>query len=141
MKELFLILLFSKTVLLTPVPIDLYGQLDLIPERPLEAITSGASIQIDVSSRISWDGEDIFDFRQKLSDIFPPGTIEAELKGSHDEKVILVYTGHTEFNDESVRLLLYAEPGVPLDVEFEKVSIKSSIRFEGVRIFWKNFRS
>ena len=49
MKEFLLIFLFSKMVLLTPDPVDLYGEKDIYPKDPLTAITSGASIEVDVT--------------------------------------------------------------------------------------------
>jgi len=53
MKNLLLILFFSKIVLLTPAPIQLTDTwLELSPDKPIEAITSGASIYIDITSSI-----------------------------------------------------------------------------------------
>ena len=46
-----LILFFSKMVLLTPSPITLSENwIEIIPEKPLIAITGGAAIYVDVSS-------------------------------------------------------------------------------------------
>lgn len=141
MKTLFLILLFSKVVLLTPEPITVNGKYELVLKDPIEAITSGAGIQIDVSSQISWDGDDILDFRKQLSEKYPPGTITAELVSTSGERVVLTYTGYTAFNDESARLLLNAEPGMPINVEFDKLIVQTSIELEAIKIFWKNYRS
>ena len=140
MKDFFLILLFSKTVLLTPDPINLHGRLELVPDKPIEAITSGASIQVDVSSMAAWnDKEDILVFRKKLSDLFPPGTIKAELVGE-SKAVTLSYQGNHQFNRDNVILTLYADNGIPTGVEFTKVIIESSIELNGIKIYWKNYK-
>ncbi len=52
MKKLILIMLFGKTVVLTPEPVTLEGRMELVPDEPLNVVTSGAHIQIDVSSMV-----------------------------------------------------------------------------------------
>jgi len=141
MKEFLLILLFGKSVLLTPVPVVLHGSMELQPEAPIEAITSGASIQIDVSSIVSWDTkEGILEFRQRLKKQFPPGSIKAELFGDGNKKTTLTYKGNHLFNKDSVMLSLYGDNGVPTDVEFKKVILTSSIELKGVKVLWKNHK-
>ena len=140
MKEFFLILLFSKTILLTPDPISLHGRLELVPDKPIKAITSGASIQIDVSSLINKDEkEGILAFRKRLLAMFPPKTISARLVGE-DAEVVLQYDGGHSFNKDSVWLELYVESGIQTDIEFKRVVIESSIKLNGVKILWKNYR-
>jgi len=140
MKEFFLILFFSKTVLLTPDPINLHGRLELVPDKPIEAITSGASIQVDVSSTAAWNGkEDILVFRKKLSDLFPPGAIKAKLVGKGKE-VTLSYQGNYQFNKDNVMLSLCADNGIPTGVEFTKVIIESSIDLNRIKVYWKNYK-
>ena len=57
-KVLLMILLFGKTVLLTPTPIDLSNNwTTIIPKKPLKAITDGANIEIDVTSLIPLDAK------------------------------------------------------------------------------------
>lgn len=141
MNEFFLILFFSKTVLLTPDLINLHGRLELVPDRPIEAITSGASIQIDVSSMVAWDGkEDILIFRKKLSEHFPPGTITAQLIGKDNKEVTLSYQGNHLFNKNNVMLSLYAGNGMPTDIEFTKVIIESNIKLLGIKVIWINYK-
>lgn len=140
MKDFFLILLFSKTVLLTPDPINLHGRLELVPDKPIEAITSGASIQLDVSSMAAWNGkEDILAFRKRLSDLFPSGTIKAKLVGNGEE-VTLSYQGNHQFNKDNVMLSLYTDDGIPTGVEFTKVIIESSIKLNRIKVYWKNYK-
>ncbi len=140
MKEFFLILLFSKTILLTPDPINLHGRLELVPDKSIRAITSGASVQIDVSSLINKDeNEGILAFRKRLLGMFPPKTISAKLLGE-DAGVVLQYDGGYSFNKDGVWLGLYAENGIPTDIEFKRVVIESSIKLNGIKILWKNYR-
>lgn len=141
MKELFLILFFSQTVLLTPEPVDLDGIMKLTPEKPLEAITHGASLQIDVSSMIAWrEKENILSFRSRLTALFPPGSIEAELIGKDNESILLHYEGEHQFNRNSVMLSLYADDRVPTNLEFKQVILKSYIELKGVQVYWKNYK-
>lgn len=141
MKEFFLILLFSKTVLLTPEPVDLDGRIELAPDTPIEAITPGASIEIDVTPVIAWSGkEDITSFDKRLSDHFPPGGITATLVADGHENVALSYRGHHRFNGKRVVLSLDADHGVPPGVKFNRVIIQSNIKLEGVRVYWRNYK-
>ena len=141
MKEFFLILFFSKTLLLTPDPINLHGRLELVPDKPIEAITSGASIQVDVSSMATrnWK-EDILVFREKLSDLFPRSTIKAKLVGKDNKEVTLSYQGGHQFNKDIAMLSLHAHNGMPTGIEFTKVIIESSIKLNGIKVFWKNYK-
>ena len=73
MKEFFLILFFSKSILLTPTPVTLEGIVSLVPEEPISAITTGASVEIDISSIIvKGQNEGIVEFRERLKKIFHP---------------------------------------------------------------------
>ena len=142
MKEFFLILFFARMVLLTPEPVDLHGQLVLTPAKSLEAITPGASIQIDVSSLIKWgEKEDILAFRKRLEGRFPSGGIGARLIGRDSQEVVLRYEGNHQFNESSVMLSLYADEGVPTNIEFTKVILESDVELKGVRVFWKNYKN
>ena len=140
MKEFFLILFFGKAVLLTPVPIDLHGRVEMVPPEPIKAITSGASIEIDVSSKITWDGkENILDFRKRVAELFPSGTITASLVRPDSSELALVYEGFYSISKDDVRLSLYAPNGVPTGIEFTKVIVDSTIELNGIQIIWKNY--
>ncbi len=141
MKTFFILLFFSKVILLTPDPIILDGVVTFVPEKPLTAITTGASIQIDISSIIIKDKiEGIEEFRQRVKNKFPPHAIEAKLIQKNGDELLLSHTGGCLFNHESTRLSLYPESGVPTDMEFVKVVVKSKIKMEGVTIHWKNHK-
>lgn len=139
--EFLSILFFAKTVLLTPVPIDLYGDLDMRLRTPLTAITSGASIEVSVSSMILIrEKEGILEFRRRVKSAFPPGAIEAKLIGNDGREVKLRYEGHFAFSHDAVELALTANSGVPENVEFERVVVTSHIKLESVLVSWKNHK-
>lgn len=141
MKEFFLILFLGKSVLLTPTPVTLENTLILEPKEPISAVTSGASLEVDVSNIVKKPKEEqIFEFRQRGEKLFPPHIIKAYLVQENGEKVVLSYTGGHLFNDESTRLSLYAKSGVPLDKEFIKVEVISKVKIEGVTVHWKNYK-
>lgn len=138
MKEFFLILFFSKVVALTPQPVDILGTLEIRPVEPLKAITSGASIEIEVSHLLG-DVEGIVEREHKIKELFPAWTIKAELHSSRHKPIALHYEGNFAWSNESTWLILSGVPGLPTGVEFDKVVVKSQIRLAGVRVSWKNY--
>jgi hypothetical protein len=80
LKTFLLILIFGKSITLTPYFIDIDKNYTIELEESISAITSGASINIDVFGNVRYkEGIDISDFRQKVRDLYPPYTIEAIL--------------------------------------------------------------
>lgn len=139
--EFLSILFFAKTVLLTPVPIDLFGDLDMRLRTPLTAITSGASVQVNVSSMISKpEKEGILEFGRRVESAFPPGTLEAKLTGKDGQEVRLRYVGKYAYSSDAVVLLLTADNGVPKNVEFERIVVTSHIKLKSVLVSWKNYK-
>lgn len=141
MKVFLLILFFSKTLLLTPDSVNFIGELELIPKEPLTAITSGASLQVDVSNfakGINIKEKGIVESRKLLKELIPEGSVNAILY-SKDLEVPLNDNGFTLSNDGAT-LVLSTKTGVPVDVEFVKVKISSQIQFNDIKIFWKNFK-
>lgn len=142
MKELFLILFFSKTVLLTPVPVNISGEVVIRPEKPLEAITSGASLDIDVIDfigRIKINEAGIFEIREIIKKKIPEGSVTATLHNSQGEKILLNKSGISKAKDVA-RLSLYADSGIPTNMAFNKITITSSTELRGVQVYWKNFK-
>lgn len=139
MLDFFRILFFAKTVLLTPDPINVLGDIDLRPSEPLTAITTGASIEIDVSSMIKKpQQEGIVEFRRRVAEAFPPGSINAKLLGKDNRQVTLWYDGGVAFAKDAIFLGLYAGDGVPIDAEFDRVKLTSRVQLKSVRVSWRN---
>lgn len=140
MKELLRILFFSKTILLTPHPIDLHGRIELIPDEPIEAITNGAGIEVDVSSMIAWKNhENIMLFKRRLLSLFPPETISVKLIGENAE-LEMYYDGSYSFNENIVILYVEAKNGVPVGVKYNKVVVSSGVKLKHIKVYWRNYK-
>jgi hypothetical protein len=141
MKEFLLILFLGKSVILTPSPVTLENIVTLEPDEPISAVTTGASLEIDVSNiLIKPKEEGIPEFTERVEKLFPPYTISASLMQADGKEVVLIYTGGHSYNHESTRLSLYSEDGVPTDQEFAKVVIITKAKIEGVTVHWKNYK-
>lgn len=142
MKEFFLILFFSKTILLTPVPVNISGEMVIRPEKLLEAITPGASLEIDVSDftgRMKMKEMGILEVKEILKEKIPEGSVRATLYGSKGEKVVLNESGFSITND-GAKLTLFADSGIPTNMAFNKITITSNTELRGVKVYWKNFK-
>lgn len=142
MKEFLLILFFSKMVLLTPDSVDLYGEKDIYPKVPLTAITSGASIEVDVTDfvgGIEIKKVGIVEARKLLEEKIPEGSVKCVLYSSAGDRIYLNDTGYSLSNN-AARLTLSASSGVPPNIEFNKVIITSRINLKGVKVYWKNYK-
>lgn len=141
MIDFFLIVFFSKTILLTPNDIDLKSGIDYVRtlEEPISAITQGASVQIDVSKMIpTKENIGIVERRSLAKEVFPDGVvIEAKLTGKNGE-VSLQYEGNVIVGNNMVRLKL-SNVHIPTSVEYDKISLRSSVKLDKVRVYWKNY--
>ncbi len=141
MKVFFLILFLGKSVLLTPTPVILENTLVLVPKEPISAVTSGASLEIDVSSIVMKSKEErTVEFRARVKKLFPPHTIKANLVQKNGEKIPLIYAGYFSFNNKGTWLSLSSESGVPTGKEFITVEVISKIKIEDVTIHWRNYK-
>jgi hypothetical protein len=141
MKEFFLILFFGKAVLLTPVPIDINASLVLEFDEPVSAVTPGASVLIDVSAMLTaQDREHIQNSGERVSKLFPDGSITAQLTGTEGASILLTFDGGFLIGDDAIELALNAQGGVPTDLEFKRMVIESTVELKGVSISWKNYK-
>lgn len=135
------ILIFSKTVLLTTNPVAFVGEYEIHPEQPVTAITSGASLQIDLSdhaSGISIREKGILEARKLLRELVPEGGVEAMLYG--EENSVLLDDTNFSLSNDGATLILSSKEGVPVDVEFQTIRISSRIELRNIEIYWKNFK-
>ena len=140
MKELFLALFFSKIVLLTEQPIDLVGTTELKLGSPVSAISSGASIEIEISQLLDEKIVRDIDIRSiglAVSEMFPSGAVRAELIHS-EGTTSLTHTGGEIVAEGSVRLRLHGV--VPLSTEFGSISIMTNAPIPQALVYWKNYR-
>lgn len=141
MFDFILILFLSKTVLLTPEFIDINSNeksyvINL--KKPINAITSGASIQVDITEMLPKSiKRDIIKTRKSVSNMFPDGSMEAILSTDKGD-ISLRYEGGSLIGNDGVRLALYGEE-MPTDIDFNVVTLKSNVNLEKVKIYWKNY--
>ncbi len=138
LKTFFLILFLSKSVILTPDPISVGdGEVELSLGENISAITTGATLQIDVSTMIDLDSKSgVVQIRKVAEAQFPSGTISAILVNDENSMIPLTYFGGILVNDGSVRLSL--EGKIPLETEWNKVVLKSDLELREVSIVWLN---
>lgn len=134
MKIFLLILFFSKFILLTPVPISLSEEWVFVaPDKPITAITGGASIRIDISNYIN----DKMSFEEVKSK-FPNGSIKGKLI-SDNGTIIELENKYSSHNQNQVMLILDANEPIPLKVKFTKVALKSLQPIEKINVYWRNY--
>jgi len=135
MKNLFLIIFFGKLILLTNSPISINTSWhDVYFSEPVNAITSGASILIDVSKLIPPENG-----LAALRGQFPTGTVEAILYTDSGKELLLAHKGYY-WSKKECMLALYRQGGMPTDLKFTRLKIKSSIPLNNVKVLWKNYQ-
>lgn len=107
---------------------------------PISAITTGAAIQIDVSEMVLTGGQkmNLLETRRTVSDMFSKGSIEAALIAGN-KRIMLTYQGGTLVNNDSARLVLSGNED-PIGVDFSAIVIKTDVKLERVKIYWKNYK-
>jgi hypothetical protein len=141
MLEFLRILFFGHVVLITPQPVDLYGTVEFSLEEPVAAITTGATLEVDVSSMIAKPREEpIAAFRQRVDAMFARGAIEATLFGANDVSVHMQYNGNHAYSDTGVTLLLESADDVPTGVEFTRLEVSSQMTLKSVTLSWRNYK-
>jgi hypothetical protein len=135
-----ILLLFSKYILLTPdfINIDSNAPYTLNLTNSINAISSGASIVVDVSKMIpNSNHHDFIDNINAFYNMFPIGSIEATLI-AENITVKVTYLGNTAIGKKDVRLVLSGD-AIPTGVDFNSISIKTSIKLNQVKVYWRNF--
>ncbi|WP_198411339.1 hypothetical protein [Marinimicrobium alkaliphilum] len=135
-------MLFGTTVLLTPEPMDIVdGGIEIDLDKPISAITSGAALYLDVSSMRPPEVNDILETRSWVDETFSSGFVSVNLfSASGKEDLELSYRGSSSWGKEVVYLMLTARSGVPVGVEYDRLTLKTDIDIHDVRIIWKNYR-
>ena len=140
MYDFLMILFFSKVVLLTPEPVDINSNekgYEINLKEPINAINSGASIEIDITTMlpVSIKG-DVVKSREAVSKIFPDGSVEVIL--SMDKgNISLKDRFGISVGSNDTKLTLYND-NMPTNIDFNAVTIKTSVNLENVKIYWRN---
>lgn len=135
MWELLRILFLGKVVALTPAGVTLTSDLQEFSARePLEVITEGANLRLDVSSLLRAHGAaEAFEISDKL---FPSGCIKAEgVLTNGDSHYFSLQT--TSYAPESVELILQS-PTVRVGMRFKLFRLSSCRRVERSSLTWRN---
>lgn len=136
MKEFFLILFLSKSVLLTSNGIDVFGGWVQVPlKEPLEAITSGACMFVDVSSYV---GPDLS--LKTLGDVFPRGMVTARLVRPDGRETLLTSISGYSTQSGGTYLILESKQGVPTFKEFSQLYVRSNKELKGTKLIWRNYQ-
>ena len=148
MTTLFLLLFFSKTVLLTPEPITLNQEWTTItPKETFSAITGGAALNIQLSlhdPRLKQIDKENDIFNQ-LEQLFPSSTIEGKLFKSDGNFISLTSINFSisDFSlskEGSVWISLSSSfAPFPTDIDFKSVQISSKVEIKEAKVIWKNF--
>jgi hypothetical protein len=142
MLEFFKILFLAKSVLLTSSFITINDQLLLKLDDSVSAISSGASLEINVSSMFEGVGIKelgIIESRKVLKDYFSQGSVEADLIGEDENIVISLDIMSFSLEDAAATLVLSSAAGVPTGVNINRIKIRASVPLNKVTITWKNF--
>ena len=131
------ILLFGGSTLLTPEPIDINTNIFTIePKSSIEAITKGASLNIDVSQYIL--SEKMTDGFNEIKEKFPQGCITATLISEQGQKVVLDKSSG-RWGGAKKMVNLHAANGVPTDIEFNKIELVSCKEIKSTKVTWYNY--
>ncbi len=140
MFDFIFILLFGKVVFLANISVDVQGTFSIDLEKPISALTPGAKIEIDVSSMINYEpGSSVKEFRKKVKEMFPPGSIQAVLVPIKGKDLTLEYAGNFGFNRQEVMIYLDSSSGVLKGKKIKKIIIFSSVKIQDAKLFWKNY--
>ena len=139
MIEFLQILFFAKSVLLTPEPIDIKGEISLQLAEPVSALTSGAHVRIDVTRNIpsSVDLPNVVAVLDYLAERFPDGSVTATLMTVAGERVILErVSGST--SGERAEVVISSPSGVQTDIDFSEVKVATTTPLRAVTVTWQN---
>jgi len=142
MKTFLLILFFSKTVPLTTEPVTITGEVELLQDEPISAITSGASIKIDITKMLpdaNIKSSGFIEAQRLIEERIPFRSTRARLISKDGSEILLSDYGISLSND-SAWYSLSSRTGVPTDLEFTKVIIESSVELTDVTIYWRNYK-
>jgi hypothetical protein len=137
MREFLMLLLFHKTLLLTPVPIDLVAEVDQRIAGTVVAINSGASFHVQIPE-LPPKAVERADFEQQLSRTYPPESIELVARSKSGQQFRFVNGTAISYSKDDVRLLLHSKEPFSSDVTFDSIVIRSKKNIQGVRIYWEN---
>lgn len=141
MKEYLLILLFGKTVILTPEPITLNDENLIFSEEKLDVLTSGANLSIDITHFLESKNIDIrndffVDDFKEIEKILPSGTFSVEI--SNESTSYKLNRKGYSYKENEIKLIFY-NSSLPEGFKFHSLEIATKVQLENVLIFWQNY--
>lgn len=131
------IILFSGSTVITPVPIDIGREPILIEfEKPISAITKGASVNIDVTPHIS--SQTVSDGFKEIGNTFPSGCVIATLRSKQGE-IITLSKSSGRWGGKKKMLNLSSESGTPTGIKYVDMQISSCVEINNTVITWYNY--
>lgn len=139
MIELIKIFFLAKVVLLTASPVTFDDEYTLLPEQSIKAVNARAHIIIDVTTMIpGGTSNDINENFNLLSEYFPAESILVSLDSTTLDTTILLSHVSYALNTEQLLVYVMSESGVPENLAFDKVTVKTKIPLSDVKIYWRN---
>lgn len=142
MINFFWIFFFGSVTPLTENPIDIVaGTNEIQFKRPISAITSAASMEVNITSLVPASEKTILKSRQWAEVNFPKGCINVLLfkRGYLKPQTHLTMSG-IGFSNEKIFIILSNPAGVPTRENFDSIKFDSCKPLNDVRLTWKNYR-
>ena len=131
--QLVKLLLFANSIVLTNEPITISNEVvEISLEKPIEAINSRASIEVDLSHLIEEKG--INANINAVSDLLPKECVFASLISENGDEFVLNRTGASSQR----HLIIYHSEGIPVDLKFIKVKLSFCKTINKVNVIWRN---
>ncbi|WP_434031668.1 hypothetical protein [[Pseudomonas] boreopolis] len=115
------------------------GTTDVVLRHKIMAVTEGAALYIDISSKFGEREVDPISVRDSIVKNIPKGCIRVVLKGEGDAAADMKFEGGVSYEPGRVWIILRSDKGVPTWHYFDKMSIQSCMDIDDVKFFWKNY--
>ena len=139
---IFVLSLFlGKSVLLTPMPIDINGSFEIDVKNSLNVVSTGPYISIDVTSMLLPQikpGVDLLSFEKIFKAKFPENSIEVSLFEKNGELTKLTNISFAQSNENNW-LILSKNGDISTNKKFVKVVVTSKVPLKGVLVKWTNY--
>jgi len=139
-KTYLMLFIFSKVVMVTPMPIDLASEWkDVSPRKPLEAVAATARMKLDITDEINKYHRTLENFDDIERDLYPRHLVEVRLVSNEGKSYILYNKDNAvEFNPDKVYLILSFDFYAPTGLNFPQVFIKSDRIIKKTKLEWHN---
>lgn len=139
MLEFLKLLFFTKVVLLTPVPVSFDSHYTITPQESINAINPRGHIEIDVTAMIpNGIQSNTNEKLNLLAKSFPENSIKVELINTKTGNTVNLTRVSQATGKEQLLVYVMSYSGVPTDMEFDEIHIKTLVPLSKVSVYWKN---